>query len=283
MSPPIALSAAGSDCSGGAGIQADIKTFAAHGVFGLSVVSAVVAETSQTVAAVHPVPPEIFAEQLQLLLTSYPVTAMKTGMLPGPEFVRILAAADLPDHLVVDPVLTASSGTELGSSGRVEAMRELLFPRAALVTPNLSEASLICGEEVATRQDMEHAGRTMAEQFGCAILVKGGHLVGGGRTDEADQNADDFLVLAGGEGEWFCGPRLAGVALVSHGTGCTLSAAITANLASGESLREAVHHAREYLRGCLRAGNIWPSPKGGDIGALNHGMAMFQNQSHPQA
>lgn len=261
----MVLTAAGSDCSAGAGIQADLKTFAAFGLHGISAVSAVVAETPHEVAAVHPVPLGMFSKQLKLLLGAYPVAAMKTGMLPGPEYVESLAGVELPRHLVVDPVLVASSGTALGTAGLVQAFGELLFSRAVLVTPNMEEASTILGEAVTARSQMERAGRVMAERYGCAFLITGGHL-------PAAEGADDFLALPGETGEWFRGPRVPEVGLVSHGTGCTLSAAIAANLALGKSLPEAVRRARAYLAACLRHGKVWSSPGGGDIGALDHGL-----------
>ncbi len=260
----MVLTAAGSDCSAGAGIQADLKTFGALGVHGLSVVSAVVAETPHAVSIIHPVPVGVFREQLDLLLGTYPVSAMKTGMLPGPEYVEILAGFDLPVNLVIDPVLVASCGTALGGTGLMQALCELLFPRAALVTPNMNEAAAILGREVHDGQAMEQAGRSMADRFGCAVLVTGGHLPAG-------QGADDFLALPGGTGKWLRGPRLENVEAVSHGTGCTLSAAIAAGLASGKNLENALSRARAYLVAGLRHGNLWSSPRGGDIGAIDHG------------
>jgi len=262
--PPVALTLAGSDCSAGAGLQADLKTFQHFRVHGLSAVTCVVSETANIVRAIHPVPPAIVADQLALLLDAFPVAAIKTGMLFSAAHIRAIAEV-LARHpgipLVIDPVMIASSGTALLESDAVAALRELL-PRAALVTPNLPEAEVLAGEPIADVDAMERVGRSLSGHFGVPFLVKGGHLDSGDCTD---------LLVENGRLHRFSTARidLPG----SHGTGCTFSAAIAANLARGHALPDAVARAKTYLTRSLAESYGFTSPAGGSVHALNQGTA----------
>ena len=221
--PPIALSIAGSDNSAGAGVQADLKTFTALGVYGLTAVTCVVAEVPGRVSAMAPVPPEVVAEQVRLSLAHFPVGAVKTGMLHSRAIIdavcAVLESALHPNRppLVVDPVMISTSGTALLEPAGVAACRERLFPLAALVTPNLDETAALLGRPVTTPAAMREAGHALSQRYGAAFLLKGGHLAG---------EALDLLITPDGAEAEFCAPRVPGVA--THGTGCTLSAAITA-------------------------------------------------------
>lgn len=261
-SPPVALTIAGSDCSAGAGIQADLKTFQHFGVFGLTAVSCVVAETAREVGSVHPVPPEMLGGQVEMLLRSFPVAAVKTGMLFSAAHVeascRALEGTDAP--VIVDPVMIASTGDPLIESAAVESCRRLLLPRAALITPNLDEAAHLLGEPIRTRDEMPPAARRLADEFGVPVLLKGGHL-------KEDECAD--LLLENGIEHWFTAPRIE--AETSHGTGCTFSAAITAGLAKGRTLPEAVGQAKVFLGRALEGGLSWNDLEAGPIHALNQG------------
>lgn len=259
-----ALSIAGSDCSAGAGIQADLKTFSHFGIHGLTAISCVVSETAEIVSRVHPVPPEILADQISLLLASFPVAAAKTGMLFSAGHVA--AAAEILARfpavkLVVDPVMIASSGAPLLEPDAIGAYREFLLPRAALITPNLPEAEHLLGRKIPDEAALETAARELADAFGAAVLVKGGHLESAVCTD----------VLADGKSaRFFRAPRI--VSAASHGTGCTLSAAITAQLALGLPLPEAVATAKDFLGETLRRSYSFVSSNGSTLHCLNQGI-----------
>jgi hydroxymethylpyrimidine/phosphomethylpyrimidine kinase len=247
--PPTALTVAGSDSGGGAGVQADLRTFAAHGVWGLSAVTAVTAQNTLRVEAVEVLPPQIVRAQMAAVASDFGVGAMKTGMLGGSEVVRAVAEAvrDLALRpLVVDPVAVASTGAALLGPGGMEALRSELLPLADLVTPNLAEAAALAGtaEPVTDRAGMEQAAAALLALGAGAVLVTGGHL------DEP--GSPDLLLAAGGPPVWLEGERLSGRNL--HGTGCVLSAAITARLARGESLLDAVRGAKAYLARAIAAG-----------------------------
>ena len=255
---PITLSIAGSDSSAGAGIQADLKTFQHFQTFGLTAVTCVVAETPNAVVSVHPVPPAILQDQVKVLLDSYPVAAIKTGMLFSKAHV-VAVTELLSKHpgipLVVDPVMVASTGDSLLKKDAVEAYRERLLPLAALITPNLDEAEVLIGRPIRDEASIENAAKELSEQFGTAVLLKGGHL-------DAPECGD--LLCGSGKLTWFRSPRIDTSA--SHGTGCTLSAAITANLALGHDLASAVDLSKAYINQCLaQALNF------GSISHLNQG------------
>jgi hydroxymethylpyrimidine/phosphomethylpyrimidine kinase len=261
--PPVAMTIAGSDCSSGAGLQADLKTFQHFGVHGLTAVTCVVSETANVVRGVHPVPAEFVADQVALLLDSFPVAAVKTGMLYSREIVlavaRVLAAR--PEVLlVVDPVMVASTGVSLLEEGAVRAYREELLPRATLITPNVPEAEVLLGARIGRVEDMESAARALAEMFGTGVLLKGGHINGPECVD---------LLWDAGAAHRYSSPRLAVAG--SHGTGCTLSAAVTAGLAKGYAMRDAVAAAKAYLDRTLAMSYGWTGPTGATLHALNQG------------
>jgi hydroxymethylpyrimidine/phosphomethylpyrimidine kinase len=268
---PVALTIAGSDCSAGAGIQADLKTFQHFHVHGLTAVTCVVSETAHIVRAVHAVPVSIVGDQIALLLESFPVAAVKTGMLFSAAHVQAVAAILKHHHglqLVVDPVMIASTGASLLEPEAIAAYRELLFPLARVITPNLPEAEALLGERITTEASLESAARRLARQFGTAVLLKGGHLPG---PDCLDLLVDDGEVLR------FTAARIALGG--SHGTGCTLSAAMTAALAKGEALARAVTIAKDYLGKTLRQSYGFHAPGGGFLHALNQGTNFEKNDA----
>lgn len=237
-SRPVALSIAGSDNSAGAGIQADLKTFSRLGCYGLTAVTCVVAEVPGKVAAIQAVKPEIVASQIALCFEAFPVGAVKTGMLFSTAIIEAVAdsLAQTKTPLVVDPVMVASSGDSLLKKSAVAAYRKQLFPRATLVTPNLDELKILAGREVGSLAKMKDAGRFLVDQYGCAFLLKGGHLRG--------RTAVDFLVTTDGFEE-YSAPFVRGVD--THGTGCTYSAAVAAGLAADKTLSESVAAAKIYI------------------------------------
>lgn len=242
---PRALTVAGSDSGGGAGIQADLKTFAAFEVFGACAVTAVTAQNTVGVRDVQLLPPASVTAQIDAVAEDIGVDAVKTGMLGSAEIVEAVAAAldrhRLTASLVVDPVMVAKGGDRLLDESAVEVVRERLLPLARCVTPNLPEAEVLTGLEVRTLEDMHEAGRALIDAGAGAALVKGGHLDGGDPVD--------LLCLADGTVR-IAGPRIE--TRHTHGTGCTLAAAIAAGLARGWDLERACRSAREYLEAALR-------------------------------
>jgi hydroxymethylpyrimidine/phosphomethylpyrimidine kinase len=245
---PVALTIAGSDNSAGAGIQADLKTFSRLGCYGLTAVTCVVAEVPGKVAAIQPIKPEIVASQVALSFEAFPVAAAKTGMLFSTPIIEavaeVLASAKVP--LVIDPVMVASSGDPLLKKSAISAYRQLMFPLAALITPNLDELQILAGRKVSNFEEMKEAGRSLVDQYGCAFLLKGGHLRG--------KVAVDFLATAKGFEE-FSAPFVRKVD--THGTGCTYSAAITAGLASGKSLSQSVGAAKRHITRAITGSLRW--------------------------
>ena len=258
---PVALTIAGSDCSAGAGIQADLKTFQHFHVHGLTAVTCVVSETADVVRAVHPVPVGIVIDQTSLLLDSFPVAAMKTGMLFSAAHVRALAdlfeSRTIPP-LVIDPVMIASTGDPLIEEDAIRLYQERLLPLARVITPNLPEAERLLDHPIPDEASMEPAARALADRYGCAVLLKGGHLENNDCLD---------LLVDGGETHRFVSPRIPVEG--SHGTGCTLSAAVTAGLASGLPLPDAVSRAKDFLNRALRRSYRLPGQPG--IHALDQG------------
>lgn len=257
-STPVALTIAGSDSSGGAGIQADLKTFAALGVYGVNALTCVVAETPGKVSRIEPVSADIVREQITVLAKNFPIAAIKTGLLCTAALISAAARAVLDLRrkipLIVDPVITATGGDPLLEKGAIAAYESELFPIASLITPNLDEASQLLGVEVKDRQSMERAGRDLQRKFKTAILLKGGHLQGA--------NAVDLLFVNGRLIE-FSAPFVRGVA--THGTGCTYSAAITAGLAKGLPLTDAIGDAKKFVTQAIRNHYRW-----GDVHTLKH-------------
>ena len=239
-----ALTIAGSDSSGGAGIQADIKTMTAHGVYDMSTITALTAQNTTGVKSILESTPEFLAAQLDCVFTDIFPDAVKTGMVSSIPLIEVIADK-LSEYgarnIVVDPVMVATSGDRLISEDAVGALKERLLPLATVLTPNIPEAELLSGEEITDSAGMERAARAISEKYGCAVLCKGGHQV---------NDADDLL-WRGGEGRWFRGRRIA--TSNTHGTGCTLSSAIASELAKGLELDAAVERAKAYISGALGA------------------------------
>jgi hydroxymethylpyrimidine/phosphomethylpyrimidine kinase len=246
MTTPIALTIAGSDSSGGAGIQADLKTFAAFGVYGASVITALTAQNTRGVAGIHPVPADFVTAQIDAVFSDLAVKAVKIGMVAQLATVDAIAVGFKrwsPSHIVLDPVMVATSGDRLLAAEAVEALRTQLIPRAALVTPNLPEAAALLDEPVASsRAAIESQGRRLLS-MGCrAVLIKGGH----------GQGAVSIDYLFGGTGiVALAAPRIA--TKNTHGTGCSLSSAIAAGLAKGEDLETAVRNAKAWISSAIAA------------------------------
>ena len=261
---PRLLSIAGSDSGGGAGIQADLKTFSALGCFGMTAVTALTAQNTCGVRAIHGVPPQMLADQIDAVVEDIGVDAVKIGMLHSPEIVQAVADAiarhALP-HVVLDPVMVATSGAVLIDSLAIAALVRELFGRAVLITPNLDEASLLVGRALTSEADMQAAALELLAKGAKAVLVKGGHLAG--------DVVSDLLQVTGAAPHWMRAPRIA--TANTHGTGCTLSSAIAAYLALGHTLVDAVEAARAYVRSALAAGATVKTGQGG--GPLNHGFA----------
>ncbi len=255
-SPPVALTIAGSDSSAGAGAQADLKTFSALGVYGLTAITCVVAEVPGKVGAIQPIDSEIVAEQIALSFSAFPVAAVKTGMLHSRAIAEVVCDAmeKNPRPLVVDPVMIATSGASLLQTDGSEIFTERLFKLAAVVTPNLDEAGALLGQPVTTLEEMRDAGRALVEKFGSSWLLKGGHLSGACATD---------LLFSDGKIAEFSAPFVPGIS--THGTGCTTAAAIAAGLARGLDLRDAVASAKDFVTRAIAQNLRW-----GDTHALNH-------------
>ncbi len=247
MSMPIALTIAGSDSSGGAGIQADLKTFAAHQVYGASVIVALTAQNTQAVTAIHPVPTAFVTAQLDAVFDDLDVAAVKIGMLATAELIGTVADG-LERHgarnIVLDPVMIAASGGRLLQEDAIEALKRRLLPLATIVTPNLPEAAALLGTAAAETEEAAAEQAQALLAFGPAnVLVKGGH---GGGSDSVD-----ILIGKDGRRERLVAPRIA--TRNTHGTGCTLSSAIAAGLAHGIALNEAVALAKRYISAAIAA------------------------------
>lgn len=250
------LTIAGSDSGGGAGIQADLKTFSALGCFGMSVITALTAQNTRVVTDILPVPPEFIAAQMDAVLEDIGVDAVKIGMLHSPEVIETVAEKLVQwqcPNVVVDPVMVSKSGDKLLREDAVKALKQTLIPLATLITPNLPEASVLLDRPVETAGDMSGAAQDLAE-LGCAnVLVKGGHLTGENSGDLLFDKENETMIHLPGE-------RID--TQNSHGTGCTLSSAIAANLARGMALEPAVKMAKVYITHALRAGAEYQTGKG---------------------
>jgi hydroxymethylpyrimidine/phosphomethylpyrimidine kinase len=265
--PPTALTIAGSDSSAGAGIQADLKTFTALGVYGLTAVTCIVAEVPRKVSRIEPVTARMVREQIEVLLKNFRVDAIKTGLLCSAEIVCAVAHAiqDGEKHtaraipFVVDPVMIATSGDNLLGPGAIVAYEHKLFPLATLITPNLDEAALLLETTINKRKQMENTAKALAKKYGASILLKGGHL--------RAHNAVDLLFHRGKLTE-FSAPFVRGVE--THGTGCTYSAAITAGLASSLSLEQAIKRAKNFVTESIKRRFRWKSKSGNILDALRH-------------
>jgi hydroxymethylpyrimidine/phosphomethylpyrimidine kinase len=237
---PVALTIAGSDSGGGAGIQADLKTFAALGVHGTSAITCVTAQNPKRVLAIQPCRPEMVRRQIETVFEELPPAAVKTGMLYSTEIIRVVAGFfksnyDIP--LVVDPVMISTSGSRLLQPSAIKLLKKELLPRTTLVTPNLDEARILTGRNLKSIEDLRWAAKQIHREFGCAALVKGGHLRNSAEAVDIFFDGEKELLLTA--------PFVKGVR--THGTGCTYSAAITGFLALGDALPKAAARAKEYI------------------------------------
>lgn len=255
------LTIAGSDCSGGAGIQADLKTIAAHKMYGMSAITALTAQNTTGVYGILESTPEFLANQLDCIFTDIFPDAVKIGMVSSAPLIRIIAqklGQYASKNIVVDPVMISTSGSKLLADDAAGELCQQLLPLATLLTPNLPEAEALSGLRICSEEDMIAAAQKIAQIYPCAILVKGGHF---------GSSADDLLYLSG-ECHWFRSARIQ--TKNTHGTGCTLSSAIACNLAAGDSLPDSVLHAKKYVGGALADGlNL-----GAGNGPLNHCYAL---------
>ncbi len=250
------LTIAGSDSGGGAGIQADLKTIAANGCYGMSVITALTAQNTLGVTAIHAVPVDFVAAQMEAVLSDIGADAIKIGMLFSPELIctvaEYLKKFNIP-VIVLDPVMVAQSGDKLLQDAAIDALKEHLIPLATLITPNLPEAAVLLGREIRTSETIEEATLELA-QLGCAnVLIKGGHL--------ETETSDDLLYL-GAEQRLINFPGVRIATRNNHGTGCTLSSAIAAFLARGNTIEEAVHLAKDYISGAIQAGAAYSIGQG---------------------
>lgn len=254
-----ALTIAGSDSSGGAGIQADLKTMLANHVYGMSAVTALTAQNTTGVTDIMEVTPEFLAEQLDSIFTDIRPDAVKTGMVSSSQLIEIIADK-LREYeavnIVVDPVMVATSGAKLICDDAMETLKKKLLTLATVITPNIPEGEVLTGMKITSKEDMVTAAEKISNTYGCSVLLKGGHSL---------NDANDLLVEPGKEPVWFKGRRIANTN--THGTGCTLSSAIASNLAKGKSLEEAVKGAKNYISGALAAG----LDLGKGSGPMDHG------------
>lgn len=260
------LTIAGSDCSGGAGIQADIKTIAAHGMYAMSAITALTAQNTTGVYGILDVPPDFLANQLDCIFTDIFPDAVKIGMVSRRSLIDIIAAKLLeygPKQLVIDPVMVSTSGSKLLDDDAMDALVHTLLPLATLVTPNIPEAEVLCGFAIRDQEDMMAAAQSIANRLGVAVLVKGGHLV---------SDAIDYL-LQDGVGRWYTSERIQ--TSNTHGTGCTLSSAIACGLAAGKTLDESIRDGKAYLVGALKDG----LDLGKGSGPLNHMFGRYPTAS----
>jgi hydroxymethylpyrimidine/phosphomethylpyrimidine kinase len=270
---PRVLSIAGSDSGGGAGIQADLKTISALGCYGMTAITALTAQNTCGVRAIHAVPPEMLRDQIDAVLEDIGADAVKIGMLHAPEIVLTVAIAierHALERVVFDPVMVATSGAVLIDEAAIAVLVQELFPRTTLITPNLDEAALLVRRPLQTEGDMEAAATELLAMGARAVLLKGGHLQG--------EVVSDLLALGNGEKIWMRDARIH--TPNTHGTGCTLSSAIASYLALGQALVPAVQAARRYIRGALQAGAQVRTGRGS--GPLNHGFAPQPLVGRPQ-
>ena len=258
-----ALTIAGSDCSGGAGVQADLKTMSALGVFGMSVIVSVVAENTARVLSIEDISPKVIADQIDAVFEDIPPDAVKVGMLSTPACMEAVAAGlkkYRPRHVVIDPVMYAKNGSPLMQESAISALRSAVLPLATLLTPNIPEAEKLAGMEIASEADMREAARRIQALGPQNVLVKGGHAQGEARD----------VLLCGEDFHIFASRRIP--TKNTHGTGCTLSSAIAAYLARGEVLPEAVRKAKEYVTGAIERA----LPLGHGCGPTHHFFAFYE-------
>lgn len=259
-----ALSIAGSDSSGGAGIQADLKTMTCNGVFGMSAITALTAQNTTGVTGIMEVSPEFLAQQIDAVFTDIRPDAVKIGMVSSDVLIHVIAEKLRfynAQHIVVDPVMVATSGARLINEDAIQALKDELLPLAEVITPNIPEAEVLSGMKITNSEEMIQAAGLIRSAYHCAVLVKGGHTI---------NDANDLLYSDAGS-VWFYGKRINNSN--THGTGCTLSSAIAANLAKGYSLKDAVSQAKAYISDCLGAMlNL-----GQGSGPMNHAFALDES------
>lgn len=252
-----ALTIAGSDCSGGAGIQADIKTMITNGVYAMSAVTALTAQNTTGVRSIMEATPEFLGQQLDMIFEDIFPDAVKIGMVSSADLIRVIASKLRKydaKNIVVDPVMVSTSGSALMKEDAIAVLENELLPLATLITPNIPESTVLTGFDIETSEDMIKTAEKIAEKYGCAVLLKGGHSI---------NDANDLL-YANGSINWFYGERIDNPN--THGTGCTLSSAIASNLAKGYSLESAVERAKDYISGALAYG----LDLGRGAGPMNH-------------
>ena len=239
-----ALTIAGSDSSGGAGIQADIKTMTMNGVYAMSAITALTAQNTVGVRSIMESTPEFLKDQIDAVFEDIRPNAVKIGMVSSAELIEVISdrlSYYKAENIVVDPVMVATSGSELMKSSAISMLTEKLLPIATLITPNIPEAQILSDMKISTKEDMEMVAKYIGDSFGCAVLLKGGHSI---------NDANDLL-YANGKYKWFCGKRIDNPN--THGTGCTLSSAIASNLAKGYDLKTSIQRAKDYISGALEA------------------------------
>lgn len=261
-----ALSIAGSDCSGGAGIQADIKTMTMNRVYAMSAITALTAQNTTGVTGIYEVTPEFLKQQIDMVFIDIRPDAVKIGMVSNGALIDVIAERMefyRAVNVVVDPVMVSTSGSRLLEAEAVCTMKDKLLPMAFLVTPNILEAEILAGMEIRNEKDMETAAEIIYGNYGCAVLVKGGHSI---------SDANDLLFMEGGQ-KWFPGRRI--INPNTHGTGCTLSSAIASGLAKGWGLEKAVQRGKEYVSGALEA--MLDLGKGS--GPMNHAFGLRKEET----
>lgn len=262
-----ALSIAGSDSSAGAGIQADLKTMAANGVYGMTVITALTAQNTQGVTGIFPVSSDFLEKQLDAVFNDIYPDAIKIGMVASKDLILSIGKK-LRDYeaknIVLDPVMVSTSGSKLFDEGAVLTLEEELFPLATLITPNIPEAEVLAKMKIDTEEDMKTAAKIIGEKFSVAVLLKGGHKV----------NDSNDLLYKDKNYKWFFGNKIANDN--THGTGCTLSSAIAANLAKGLNIDEAINKAKAYIEGALKA----DLDLGKGSGPLNHMWEFFEGEEY---
>ena len=261
MKMKTALTIAGSDCSGGAGIQADLKTMTMNGVYAMSAITAMTAQNTTGVRAIQESSPDFLKQQIDAVFEDIYPDAVKIGMVASSELIRVIADRLKyydAKNVVIDPVMVATSGSALMKNDAVQTLIEELLPVSTLVTPNIPEAQVLSGLMIESKADMIAAAKQISDSYHCSVLLKGGHSI---------NDANDLL-YADGKITWFEGKRIDNPN--THGTGCTLSSAIAANLAKGCSLSEAVQRAKNYISGALAA----MLDLGSGSGPMNHGFAL---------
>ena len=261
MKLKTAMTVAGSDCSGGAGIQADLKTMTMNGVYAMSAITALTAQNTTGVRSISEVTPEFLSDQLDMIFEDIVPDAVKIGMVASGALISLIAEKLIKygaKNIVVDPVMVSTSGSALIKTEATAILAEKLLPISSLTTPNIPEAEILSGMSISNENDMENAAKKIGETYGCSVLVKGGHNI---------NDANDLL-WANGKFTWFEGKRIDNPN--THGTGCTLSSAIAANLAKGFPMEESVRRAKEYISAALSA----MLDLGSGSGPMNHAFAL---------